>query len=101
MLEERAREHRKAPTHTENPTTELLEVSYELPLQSLRRRQHVVDHHYPAPCSFLLRLRLTDTTAVDAILHPTAGTTTDVETIPLAADADAMTDWCIDADLIH
>ena len=70
--------------------TDPMEVSYELPLQSLRRRQHVVDHHYPAPCSFLLRLRITDIAAADA--HPPAGTITDVEMIPPAADADAMTD---------
>ena len=50
----------------------------------------MVDHYSSAPCSFLLRLRIMDTAAADAILHPTAGTTTDVETIPLAADADAM-----------
>ena len=79
----------------------LRRYDHELSLQSFRRRQYVVGYHPAAPCSFLLRLRLTDTTAVDAILHPTAGTTTDVETIPLAADADAMTDRCIDADLIH
>jgi len=45
--------------------TDPMEVSYELPLQSLRRRQHVVDHHSSAPCSFLLRLRLMDITAAD------------------------------------
>ena len=100
MLEERAKESAKL-RHTKTISPTQWRFSYELPLQSLRRRQHVVDHYSSAPCSFLLRLRLTDTTAVDAILHPTAGTTTDVETIPLAADADAMTDWCIDADLIH
>ena len=50
-------------------------------------------HHPAAPGSFLLRLRLTDTTAVDAVIpHITAGTITDVKTITPAADAVAMTD---------
>ena len=108
MLEERAKQTAKLLHTPKTNQTDPMEVSYELPLQSLRRRQHVVDHHYPAPYSFLQRLRLMDTTAADASIpavmadaHPTAGTITDVEMIPPAADADAMTDRCIDADLIH
>ena len=80
---------RLCPAHKYTDKPIFWRYIYELPLQSLRRRQHVVDHHPAAPCSFLLRLRLTDA-AVDAIRHPPAGTITDVEMIPLAADADAV-----------